>query len=35
MKDEPVITEGLFECSNKLATENATKYVNRKKEPIA
>jgi hypothetical protein len=35
MKDELVITEGLPESSNKLATENATKHVDRKKEPIA
>jgi hypothetical protein len=35
MKDELVITEGLSEGSNKLATENATEHVNGKKEPIA
>jgi hypothetical protein len=31
MKDELVITEGLSEDSNKLATENATENVNGKR----
>jgi hypothetical protein len=35
MKDELAISEGLSESSNKLATKNATEYVNGKKEPIA
>jgi hypothetical protein len=35
MKGELVITEGLPESSNKLATENATEHVDGKKEPIA
>ena len=35
MKGELVIMEGLLESSNKLAAEDATKYVNGKKEPIA
>ena len=35
MKDELLITEGLSEGRNKLATENATEHVNGKKEPIA
>ena len=34
MKDELVITEGVPESSNKLATENATEHVDGKKEPI-
>jgi DNA-3-methyladenine glycosylase I len=34
MKDELVITEGLPESSNKLATENATEHVDGKQEPI-
>jgi hypothetical protein len=35
MKDELVITEGLSEGCNKLATENAPEHVNGKKEPFA
>jgi hypothetical protein len=35
MKDELVISEGLPESSHKLATKNATKHADGKKEPIA
>jgi hypothetical protein len=35
MKDELVITEGLPESSDKLATENATEHVDGKKETVA
>jgi hypothetical protein len=35
VKDELVITEGLLESSHKLAAEDATEYVDGKKEPIA
>ena len=35
MKDELVITEGVSESRNKLTAEDATEYVDGKKEPIA
>jgi hypothetical protein len=35
VKDELVITEGVSESSNKLTAEDATEYVDGKKEPIA